>query len=160
MSERITIGDIEAFLDVLALIGEQSDEFDVAHTTALHVALAGTKAKLEETMSLLQTRLRVLADGASTLASTEGTVKVKPNVKHRPDHDKIRSLIVRRSLFDDDGERLALPEDVAERAVKFTYALFVAPKAEPKKDGLAMLGVSKEDVTTEERIGTKVEVIG
>ncbi len=160
MSERITIGDIEAFLDVLALISEQSDDFDLAHTTAVHRALAGAKAKIDETMSLLDTRLRQLADGATTLASTEGTVKVKPNVKYRPDHDKIRSLIVRRSLFDDDGERLALPEDVAERAVKFTYALFVAPKAEPKKDGLAMLGVSKEDVTTEERIGTKVEVIG
>ena len=78
MSERITIGDIEAFLDVLALISEQSDDFDLAHTTAVHRALAGAKAKIDETMSLLDTRLRQLADGATTLASTEGTVKVMP----------------------------------------------------------------------------------
>lgn len=161
MSERISIGDIEAFNDVLNLMSEQSDEFDLEHATALRSALEATKKHLDETRGLIDARITQLMDGATTREIEGGPkVKVKPTTKWRPNHSKIRTLIVNRSLYDEDGERLALPADVAERAIAITYALFVAPKAEPKTDGLKMLGVTKDDVCDEETIGSKVQVTG
>ena len=161
MTDRISLGDIEAFNDVLDLMSEQSDQFDLEHATAMRGALLAAKKHLDETVGLIEAQIRTLMDGAGTREIEGGPkVKVKPTKKWRPNHSKIRTLIVNRSLYDEDGERLALPADVAERAVQLTYALFVAPKAEPKTDGLKMLGVTKEDVCDEETIGSKVEVTG
>lgn len=160
MSERISLGDIEAFSDVLDLIAEQSDEFDIDHAAALHVALKKMETKVASTRGLIETQLRKLQDGAKVSKTSDGLkVTTSPIKKKRPDHSKIRAKVIRRSLLDDNGERLALPEDAVEQAVEFVYALFVAPSTEPKTEGLARIGMTKAEATLEEITGHKTEVM-
>lgn len=159
MSDRISLGDIQAFESVLDIIGEQSDDYDLDHAAALIDALGTMKRKLDETVGLLKTQVRKSLDGQTAATTADGLkVKSSPNRKKRPDHDRIRHLVVQRSLRDENGERLALPQAAAEQAVDIMYDLFVAPASEPKADGLTRLGVKKADVTTEEITSYNVEV--
>lgn len=160
MSERISIGDIEAFGDVLDLIGEQSDEFDLDHAAALHVALKTMEGKVASTRGLLEQQLRKLQDGTAVSKTSDGLkVTTSPVKKKRPDHSKIRARVIRRSLVDENGERLALPEDAVEQAVEIVYALFVSPSDPPKTKGLARIGMTLDEATLEEITGHKTEVV-
>ncbi len=158
MSERVTTGDIAAFEDVLDLIIEQSDDFDLEHAAELKALLAGTTAKIAVVQSMLDTQLRKLMDGASRVITSGRAVEIERQTKKRPDWDKIRAKVIARSLVDDEGERWALPEDAVRETIEIMRALYVAPKTEPKTGGLKMLHCTLDDVSVEEHVGDKVVV--
>lgn len=158
MSERVTVGDIAAFEDVLNLIIEQSDEFDIDHAAELKALLTGTTAKIAEVQSMLDTQIRKLMDGATRVITSGRAVEIEPEVKRRPDWSKIRSRVISRALRDEDGERYAIIEDAVESAVDLMYGLYVSPSTKPKATGVKAIGCSMDDVTTEEKTGDKVVV--
>ena len=151
--------DIEAFNDVLNLMSEQSDEFDSNTPPPCGLRSGDEEAPRDPRVDRRQDHT---ADGRRHDPGDRGRAEGEGEADDEVAAEPLEDPHVDREpvLYDEDGRRLALPADVAERAVAITYALFVAPKAEPKTDGLKLLGVSKDDVCDEETIGSKVQVTG
>jgi hypothetical protein len=159
VTTQITTGDIAAFCDVLDLMSEQSDSLSLEDASQLRLELEAVKAKIAETIGLLDTQMKKSMDGQAVQSTPTTTVRVVPNLKKRPDHGKIRRLIISRAMVDEDGSRLALMEDAVEAAVDITYQLFVAPSDKPKTTPLKdIFKLWPDDVSTEEKIGETIEV--
>jgi hypothetical protein len=159
MAEQITQGDVEAFADVLTTITEQSDEYTLEAALQLKAELEAVGKTIRETTSLLETQIRRLMDGSTKQVVGTKTVTLKPNApKWEPNHGKIRKLVVSRSIIDDEGERVALPQEAAEQAVELMYQMFVAPSDMPKAGALKALRIFQEDVADKKDTGDKLVV--
>lgn len=159
MAELITQGDVEAFVDVLAIITEQSDEYSLEAALTLKDELEAVIKSAKETCSLLETQIRKLLDGTTTTVVGTKKVALKPNPpKWEPNHGKIRKLVVSRSLVDEEGERVALPQEAAEQAVEIMYQMFVSPSDMPKAGALKALRIFQEDVADKKDTGSKLVV--
>jgi len=159
MADQITQGDVEAFVDVLTLITEQSDEYSLEAAITLKTELEAVIKAAKETCSLLETQIRKQLDGATTAVVGTKKATLKPNApKWEPNHGKIRKLVVSRSLVDEDGERVALPQEAAEQAVEIMYQMFVAPSDMPKAGALKALRIFQEDVADKKDTGDKLVI--
>ena len=159
MADLITQGDVEAFVDVLAIITEQSDEYSLEAALTLKTELEAVIKAAKETCSLLETQIRKLLDGTTKTVVGTKTVALKPNPpKWEPNHGKIRKLVVSRACVDEEGERVALPQEAAEQAVEIMYQMFVAPSDMPKAGALKAMRIFQSDVADQKDTGDKLVV--
>lgn len=154
----VGIADLEAVGDVLDWLTEQSDTMTAE--TAIHMAAAldALGKKVAMAKSLCETQAKKLLDGQPIKVGDTLYVE-KSTGKWRPNQDRIRSVIVSRSLYDQNGEKVTEPEHAARRALAIAYEMFVSPSQMPKVGAMKSLGISNEDVADWEKTGSELKAV-
>ena len=127
---------------LISLDAQASGETDPVRAHATVEALEALRRSV--TMAIETWRARgVELVGTVAPSDDERTVLrvVKPP-KIRWDHDRIQTVVKRRAMFGPDGEILE-GSDIADRACYLMRQLYISPSDEPKKTGLALIGVEE-----------------
>ena len=159
MTIELTIGDIDAMIDVLAQLEEQSDQLTADEAIAFKDAIGRVVAKAESTLGLLRTQaITIISDAPERVHVRDGVAYTVSDVgKWRPDQTMIRKAVARRAVVPGDDGEMRSAFDAAQAAVDMMYDLFVAPKTMPKAGGLTKLGLDKKDVAHWEKTGTELK---
>lgn len=81
-----------------------------------------------------------------------------PKYKNTWDHARIMDKVVARSLYDEEGERLDEPVEIARRAVSLMAHTYVVPSTEPRSEGLLALGFETKLAATSSHVREGFEV--
>lgn len=151
MSQPISIPDLLAYGDVLNDIAELVDGSSFRRLLELADALDEIARLQANVRSLVQTEMVKLAEEPVRVGET--IFEASEQYKWRPNIGAIERAVIGRACFDDDGEHISNPEQVAQRAVQIMRELYVSPSTEPKAAGLALLGKSKPEVAERKATG-------
>lgn len=150
---NITEGDLLAMLDVLAAIGEASDDLDGPSAARMRALVAQVKTSAAEVFGLLETRLMALTDGQAIVV--EGEVFVKGDkTAYRPDWQVIRRAILTTALADG-----ATATEAAATVVDLMKELYVSPSTKPKAAGLKAVKLNYDKAGHEEITGAELKVV-
>jgi hypothetical protein len=155
---QVNLADIEAIGDVLDWLAEQSDSLTVEAAIALAAALGDIGKKVAMAKALCETQAKKLLDGQPIKVGDTVYVE-KDTGKWRPNQPRIRNVIVGRSIYDDNGERIDDTTEVARRAVSLMYDMFVSPSQMPKAGAMKTLGIANADVADWEKTGSELKAL-
>lgn len=154
------VADLQATVDYLADLTEQSDGFDMDAAIELADELGRVKAAAKKLDDMLrQQMLAQLEDGGPRQYGTRIFARAK-DYKDRHDHERIvRAAIdaaMRKTIDPDTGEVNA--REAAEAAARQMASFYVSPSTTAKVTPLKLIGVDKKEYQTREFTGWKLLV--
>lgn len=159
----VTKADVLAMIDVVNQLTNEIDDLGTEDAIALHEEMTKLHKAAKLAADLLETRSVNLLDGQPAKVgdrfyapSSEGTGK------WRPEHGKIRALIVDRAidaaLNKETGEINA--RTAVRTALDLVYSGFISESKMPNQRLLAALDVDNKAVATYERGRKKLKILG
>lgn len=155
---EVTLADLQAVGDVVDWLAEQSDSLTAETAIVMAGALDALAKKVAMAKALCETQAKKLLDGQPVKVGDTVYVE-KATGKWRPNQNRIRSVIVSRSLYDQNGEKVDEPAHAVERAVTIMYEMFVSPSQMPKVGAMKSLGIANDDVADWEKTGSELKAV-
>lgn len=150
-----TPADIEAMLDVLDDICNDSDAATFDEAVELMDGLERVKAGAAVAIDLLKMQmLSHLEDGGPRTIGDRTFKPIDDNVK-RFDHDEILRIAAIQAFMDENGE-IRSPGEAVEILAETVKDLYLAPSTKAKLEAIDRLGVARDSVIEIERKGRKV----
>lgn len=160
---QMTPQDVQALVDVLRDVGEESDHMPIEHAAVMREEVIKLIAAARETLSLIESEMLRQCEGSPKVVDmpdgTRQTLLNSPDYALTFDHHLVLDRAWKTALHEgmrDDGS--VDWGSVGRRMEHFVTSLYLSPSREPKRGGLALVGIDPRAVETKEMRARKLVV--
>lgn len=138
--------DIEAMLDVIDDMGDDTDSLEVEEAIRLRESVVELRRRANVLLGLIDTQL---IDTLESPREFNGQrYRIGTEGKWVPFHDKVTAEVKARALVNRDTGEMREPGPAVEVAIALMKDCYVAPSTFPKTGALDKMGLDKGDVGT------------
>lgn len=148
--------DIQAMLDVIDDMAEDTDSLEVEAAVALRESIVELRRRANTLLGLIDTQLIATLESPREFGGQR--YRVAKNGKWLPDHSKVTAAVKDRALIDRETGEVRGAGPAVEEAIRWMAACYVSPSGMPKTGALDQMGVDKSDVARFDGKGQKIAV--
>ena len=148
---EIVAADLRAIADVANALAEESDGLSAQSCIELLREAKNAALALRTAIGLLEAQALKTLEQPIIIGDT--AYSRKREIKRRPDQGLITNVVTRLACAPTADGEVPTAFDAAANATTMMFNLYVSPSTLPKAGGVKALGITMDDVTTEEHTG-------